>query len=73
MAASGLVLRVTHLDAARDGDAAERGDAGARGRHAARAGARLLGVAQQEISHFTADAGNHVDMELVRTEAGLIR
>ena len=30
------------------------------------------GVAQQELSQFTADAGNHVDLELVRTEAALI-
>ena len=29
-------------------------------------------VAEQELSHFTSDSGNHVHMELIRTEAGLI-
>jgi hypothetical protein len=44
-----------------------------------RAGVTVLGrirdfsaVAQQEISQFTADSGNHVDLSLVRTEAALI-
>jgi hypothetical protein len=44
-----------------------------------RAGQTALGrvrdfspVAQQEIAEFTNDSGNHVHMELVRTEADLI-
>ena len=49
------------------------------GTGAVRAGATPLGrirdfspVARQEISEFTSDSGNHVHMELVRTEGDLI-
>jgi murein DD-endopeptidase MepM/ murein hydrolase activator NlpD len=72
VAASGLVLRVTHLDEPANGT---RPDVGT----PVRAGVTELGrvrdfsgVAKQEISRFTADAGNHVDLALVRTEAALI-
>ena len=72
VAASGLVLRVTHLDEPPDG---VRPSVGTQ----VRAGVTELGrvrdfapVAQQELSQFTADSGNHVDLSLVRTEAALI-
>jgi murein DD-endopeptidase MepM/ murein hydrolase activator NlpD len=72
IAASGLVLRVTHLDEPPDGVRPNVGTP-------VRAGVTELGrvrdfsgVAQQEISKFTADSGNHVDLSLVRTEAALI-
>ena len=72
VAASGLVLRVTHLDELPDDTRPSVGTP-------VRAGVTELGrvrdfsgVAQQEISRFTADAGNHVDLSLVRTEAALI-
>lgn len=72
VAASGLVLRVTHLD---DPGTGERPSVGT----PVRAGVTPLGtvhdftgVAEQELSQFTSDAGNHVDLELVRTEAALI-
>jgi len=29
-------------------------------------------VVDQELSQFTSDSGNHVDMELIRTRAALI-
>ena len=63
------MLRVTHLDEPPDGVRPSVGTP-------VRAGVTELGrvrdfsaVAQQEISEFTADSGNHVHMELVRTEA----
>ena len=72
IAASGLVLRITHLG---DRDNGERPSVGT----AVRAGVTPLGVVHdfsgvvdQELSRFTSDAGNHVDLELVRTEAALI-
>lgn len=72
IAASGLVLRVTHLG---DTDTGERPSVGM----PVRAGVTALGVVHdfsgvvnQELSRFTSDAGNHVDMELVRTQAALI-
>ena len=72
VAASGLVLRVTHLDEPANGTRPNVGTP-------VRAGVTELGrvrdfsgVAKQEISRFTADAGNHVDLSLVRTEAALI-
>jgi len=72
VAASGLVLRVTHLDELPDDTRPNVGTP-------VRAGVTELGrvrdfsgVAKQEISRFTADAGNHVDLSLVRTEAALI-
>src|SRR5262245_46836772 len=72
VAASGLVLRLTHLDEPAN---AERPSVGT----PVRAGATPLGrirdfspVARQEISEFTSDSGNHVHMELVRTEGDLI-
>ncbi len=70
-AAAGLVLRMTHLD---EPSAGARPNVGT----PVRAGVTPLGrvrdfsgVAQQELAQFTADAGNHVDIELVRTQAGL--
>jgi murein DD-endopeptidase MepM/ murein hydrolase activator NlpD len=72
IAASGLVLRVTHLDEPQNGGRPSVGTQ-------VRAGVTELGrvrdfapVAQQELSQFTADSGNHVDLSLVRTEAALI-
>lgn len=72
VAASGLVLRLTHLDEPAD---AVRPSVGT----PVRAGGTPLGrvrdfsaVARQELSEFTSDSGNHVHMELVRTEAALI-
>ena len=72
VAASGLVLRVTHLG---DPDDGERPSVGT----PVRAGVTPLGtvhdfsgVVDQELSQFTSDSGNHVDMELTRTRAALI-
>lgn len=72
VAASGLVLRLTHLDEPVN---AERPSVGT----PVRAGMTPLGrvrdftpVARQEIAQFTSDSGNHVHMELARTEADLI-
>ncbi len=72
VASSGLVLRLTHLDEPAGGERPSVGTP-------VRAGATPLGrvrdfspVAQQEIAEFTNDSGNHVHMELVRTEADLI-
>ena len=72
VAASGLVLRVTHLG---DPDGGERPSVGT----PVRAGVTPLGtvhdfsgVVEQELSRFTSDSGNHVDMELIRTRAALI-
>jgi murein DD-endopeptidase MepM/ murein hydrolase activator NlpD len=71
-APSGLMLRVTHLE---ESDTGVRPNVGT----PVRAGVTPLGrvrdfstVARQELSEFTSDAGNHVHMELIRTEAGLI-
>ena len=73
VAASGLVLRITHLDDRATGNT--RPSVGT----PVRAGVTPLGtvhdfsgVAEQELSKFTNDAGNHVDLELTRTEASLI-
>ena len=72
VAASGLVLRITHLG---DRATGERPSVGT----PVRAGVTPLGtvhdfsaVAEQELSAFTSDAGNHVDLELTRTQAALI-
>jgi murein DD-endopeptidase MepM/ murein hydrolase activator NlpD len=72
VAASGLVLRLTHLDEPANGVRPSVGTP-------VRAGTTPLGrvrdfsaVARQELSEFTSDNGNHVHMELVRTEADLI-
>jgi hypothetical protein len=72
VAVSGLVLRLTHLDEPASG---VRPSVGA----PVRAGMTPLGrvrdfsaVARQELAQFTSDNGNHVHMELVRTEADLI-
>lgn len=71
-AASGLVLRVTHLS---DPDAGKRPSVGT----PVRAGVTPLGVvhdfstvAEQELSRFTSDSGNHVGISLVRTRAALL-
>jgi murein DD-endopeptidase MepM/ murein hydrolase activator NlpD len=71
-AASGLVLRITHLDEPANGERPSVGTP-------VRAGATALGrvrdfsaVARQEISEYTSDSGNHVHMELIRTEGDLI-
>ena len=70
-AAAGLTLRMTHLD---DPVSDPRPSVGS----PVRAGVTPLGrvlefsdVAEQELSRFTADAGNHVDLELLRSEAAL--
>jgi murein DD-endopeptidase MepM/ murein hydrolase activator NlpD len=72
VAASGLVLRLTHLDPPAGGEMLSVGTP-------VRAGVTPLGrvrdfsaVAEQELSEFTSDSGNHVHMELIRTEAGLL-
>jgi len=72
VAASGLVLRITHLG---DPDTGERPSVGTQ----VRAGVTPLGtvhdfsgVIDQELSQFTSDSGNHVDLELIRTQAALI-
>jgi murein DD-endopeptidase MepM/ murein hydrolase activator NlpD len=72
VAVSGLVLRLTHLDEPASGVRPSVGTP-------VRAGTTPLGrvrdfsaVARQELSAFTSDNGNHVHMELVRTEADLI-
>ena len=72
VAASGLVLRITHLD---DRSTGRRPSVGT----PVRAGVTPLGtihdfsgVVDQELSRFTNDAGNHVDLELTRTEAALL-
>jgi len=72
VAASGLVLRLTHLDEPASGERPSVGTP-------LRAGVTALGrvrdfstVARQEIAEFTSDNGNHVHMELIRTEAGLL-
>lgn len=72
VAASGLVLRMTHISERSEGARPSVGEP-------VRAGITVLGqvhdfsdVAEQEISQFTADDGNHVDLELLRTQAALI-
>jgi len=72
VAASGLVLRMTHLEEPADGVRPSVGTP-------VRAGVTPLGrvrdfsaVADQELAQFTSDSGNHVHMELIRTEADLI-
>jgi hypothetical protein len=71
-ASSGLLLRLTHLEEPASGERPSVGTP-------VRAGVTPLGrvrdfsgVAEQELAQFTSDDGNHVHMELVRTEAGLI-
>jgi murein DD-endopeptidase MepM/ murein hydrolase activator NlpD len=71
-AAGGLVLRMTHISEPGSGTRPNVGEP-------VRAGITVLGrvhdfsgVAEQEISEFTADDGNHVDLELLRTEAALL-
>lgn len=66
-ASGGLMLRLTHLDDPASGPRPSVGEP-------VRAGITPLGrvrdfsrVAEQELAQFTADAGNHVDMELIRT------
>lgn len=72
VAASGLVMRITHITDPPSGTRPSVGEP-------VRAGVTEIGrvhdfsaVAEQEISQFTADDGNHVDLELLRTEAALI-
>jgi murein DD-endopeptidase MepM/ murein hydrolase activator NlpD len=72
VAASGLVLRMSHISESPDDVRPSVGEQ-------VRAGVTVLGrvhdfsdVAEQEIAQFTADDGNHVDLELLRTEAALI-
>lgn len=72
VASSGLVVRVGHLA---DRSTGARPSVG----RAVRAGITPLGavqdfseVADQELSRFTSDSGNHVELELVRARAALI-
>jgi hypothetical protein len=72
VAASGLVLRMTHISEPATGPRPSVGEP-------VRAGVTVLGrvhdfsqVAEQELAQFTADDGNHVDLELLRTEAALL-
>jgi murein DD-endopeptidase MepM/ murein hydrolase activator NlpD len=72
VAASGLLLRLTHLDPPATGELPSVGTP-------VRAGVTPLGrirdfsaVVDQELAEFTSDSGNHVHMELIRTEAGLL-
>ncbi|WP_217914142.1 M23 family metallopeptidase [Miltoncostaea marina] len=71
-AAGGLMLRISHLDDPASGPRPSVGSP-------VRAGETEIGrvrdfseVAGQELSEFTADEGNHVDLELVRGEAAQI-
>jgi murein DD-endopeptidase MepM/ murein hydrolase activator NlpD len=72
VAASGLVLRITHLDPPATGEVPSVGTP-------VRAGVTPIGrvrdfsgVAQQELAQFTSDSGNHVHMELIRTDSSLL-
>lgn len=72
VAASGLVLRMTHISESGSGPRPSVGEP-------VRAGVTVLGrvhdfsqVAEQELAQFTADDGNHVHLELLRTEAALL-
>jgi murein DD-endopeptidase MepM/ murein hydrolase activator NlpD len=71
VAASGLVLRLTHLDEPPDGVRPDVGTPVRAGDTPLGEVRDLSGVAEQEIAQFTSDVGNHVHMELVRTEADL--
>lgn len=72
VAASGLVLRITHLDDRATGSRPSVGTPVRAGVTPLGTVHDLSGVAEQELSRFTNDAGNHVDLELTRTEASLI-
>ena len=69
-AARQLVVRVSHLDP-HDGSPPQVGDAVTAGRTIIGQVRDFSGVAEQEISRFTSDSGNHVAMEVVRTGADL--
>jgi hypothetical protein len=67
------MFRLTHLDDPASGPRPSVGEP-------VRAGVTPLGrvrdfsrVADQELAQFTADAGNHVHMELIRTDSALVQ
>lgn len=70
--AAGLLVRITHLDPPPDGEPPSVGTP-------VRAGETLLGrvrdfsgVVEQELSQLTADSGNHVHIDVIRTRADLL-
>ena len=71
-AASGLVLRVTHLGERDNGERPSVGTPVRAGVTPLGAVHDFTGVVEQELSQFTSDSGNHVDLELIRTQAALI-
>lgn len=71
VASRGVVVRMTHLDDPARGPRPRVGEA-------VQAGETLIGrirdfsaVGRQELAQFTSDNGNHVHLELIRTEADL--
>lgn len=71
VASRGVVVRMTHLDEPARGPRPRVGEA-------VQAGETLVGrvrdfseVGRQELAQFTSDNGNHVHLELIRTEADL--
>lgn len=71
VASRGVVLRMTHLNDPETGDRPQVG-------MSVQVGQTLLGrvidmsdLGRQELANFTSDSGNHVHLELLRTEADL--
>jgi hypothetical protein len=69
VASRGVVLRITHLDEPARAPRVRVGEA-------VQAGETLIGrvrdftaVGRQELAQFTSDSGNHVHLELIRTQA----
>jgi murein DD-endopeptidase MepM/ murein hydrolase activator NlpD len=71
VAAGQLVVRVSHLDP-HDGKRPQVGDTVTAGQSIIGLVRDFSGVADQELSQFTSDSGNHVAIEVVRTGADLI-
>jgi len=69
-AARQMVVRISHLDP-HDGSPPEVGDAVTAGQTIIGQVHDFSGVAEQELSRFTSDSGNHVAIEVVRTGADL--
>lgn len=65
----GLMVRVTHLDPPVVGDRPDVGESVSAGVTAIGRVRDFSTVAEQELARFTADSGNHVHMELIRTGA----
>jgi hypothetical protein len=71
VAAGQLVVRVSHLDP-HDGKRPQVGDTVTAGETIIGLVRDFSGVAEQELSQFTSDSGNHVAIEVVRTGADLL-